>query len=291
MTATLDALTTVITVGINKGGVGKTSLVGNMGGLLAKLGYSVLIVNTDPQDNLGEDLGYTHRGESDDGASLMAALLGQGGLQPLREVRPGLDVVAGGRAIRPLFRPGGPILDPAALEEALLPIAEDYDFILIDTPPSVGPMSVQALTAARWLLVPTRIDSSSKKGITGLAEDIREARQENPDLGMLGVVLFGVAANATRMDRETRQDLQRRLGGIAPVFERAIRHANGVARDSRELGLLAHEMTDFRGANWQRQMRDGNSISDATNVAGDYLEVAKEMLARIIDAQSQPEES
>ena len=78
-----------------KGGVGKTSLVANIAGLAAGSGWRVLAIDTDPQGNLARDLGVLE--QADDGANLRDAILARTPLAPLRAVRPGLDLAAGGR--------------------------------------------------------------------------------------------------------------------------------------------------------------------------------------------------
>lgn len=288
MTAALASTTTVITVGIYKGGAGKTSLTSNLAGILARLGYSVLIVVTDPQDNEGEDLGYTAREESDDGASLAAALLGTETLRPLRGVRPNLDVVTAGEHLIPLCEPGAVVLPPTALADALVAIAEDYDFVLIDTPPSeFSPMQVQAFAASRWLLAPTQVDESSIKGIAGLGRNIAKAREVNEGLGLLGVVMFDTPTSATRIIRDTRQDIEARLAGIAPLFQTPIRSSKAVARDCRAHGMLAHELADYRSANFLSLIGKGKrQVADASGVAADYMALARELLDQLIAAET-----
>src|SRR3954464_11757412 len=85
-----------------KGGVGKTSLVANLAGLYAGGGYRVLVVDLDPQGNLGNDLGYLGAGRGDDGEGLVSAVSTQHALLPMREERPNLDVVAGGSQLKEL---------------------------------------------------------------------------------------------------------------------------------------------------------------------------------------------
>jgi len=84
-----------IAIANGKGGVGKTTITANLSGLLAAAGYRVLAVDTDPQGNLARDLAY----EGDGGQSLALAIQHGKPLEPLREVRPNLDVIAGGEAL------------------------------------------------------------------------------------------------------------------------------------------------------------------------------------------------
>jgi chromosome partitioning protein len=85
-----------------KGGVGKTSLTANLAGLYAAAGYRTLAIDLDPQGNLGDDLGYLGAGLSDNGAELVDALRARRAYRPLRDVRPGLDVLAGGPVLSEL---------------------------------------------------------------------------------------------------------------------------------------------------------------------------------------------
>src|SRR3954463_13721817 len=91
-----DVLSRCIAVVNGKGGVGKTSLTANLAGLYAAAGYRTLAIDLDPQGNLGDDLGYLGAGLSDDGAGLVDALRARRAYRPLRNVRAGLDVLAGG---------------------------------------------------------------------------------------------------------------------------------------------------------------------------------------------------
>src|SRR5690606_4752420 len=92
----------VITVANSKGGVGKTAITANVGGLLAAAGLRVLLIGLDSQDNLGEDLGYTYDQKSDDGQALLAAILTGKPLEPTKGIRPNLDVVMAGEHTKEL---------------------------------------------------------------------------------------------------------------------------------------------------------------------------------------------
>jgi len=85
------ALGRVVAVVNGKGGVGKTTITANVGGLLASSGYRVLLVDLDPQGNLGEELGYTGHPSDDRGRALAQALVFGGSLVPEADVRQGLE--------------------------------------------------------------------------------------------------------------------------------------------------------------------------------------------------------
>lgn len=289
----LADLATVISVAVVKGGAGKTSLTANIAGILARAGWRVLVVVIDPQDNVGEDLGYTHRAESDDGRALVDALLHDAPLRPsLIDVRPDLDVICCGEelseAIPDMIRADTPA---TALADALIPIADDYDFILIDCPPGYSFLQNLALTASSWVLTPSQSDLSSRKGIRYLAKQFAQARTDNPDLRLLGVVLFDLPSTATRVLAETREFIQVELGDLAPVLQTPIRSASSAAKAARDRGLLMHELVDVPQAKWWEIRRGEKPASgipaSAEKVAADYMAVTEEILTIMNSAKEQ----
>src|SRR5699024_268155 len=127
-------------------------------------GQRVLIVDLDPQASLAEDLGYTDAEDNDQGASLAQAMMLGGTPEVRRNVRPGLDVIVGGKYVRgvPNYLRSKPNDEAKlVLANALAPIAGEYDMVLIDCPPGDELLQHNALAAARWVIVPTKSDSSS----------------------------------------------------------------------------------------------------------------------------------
>lgn len=280
-----------------KGGVGKTSVTANVAGLVAAADYRVLAISLDPQDNLGEDLGYAYVDLGDDGANLVAAMRGESPLEPLREVRPRLDVACGGSLVEDLVqdlyvkRSEGQEY-ATDLAAALTPIAADYDLILIDCPPGYSVLQHVALVASKWILIPTQADASSRKGISLLAERVNEASVDNPDLGLLGVVLFDVPANATRVLREAAASIAADLGDDHAVLPTSVRTAPAAARAGRERGQLMHEMATALEEEpkwWQRRQKNlpASGLADsARTVAKDYQDLAEEILRRLVEQET-----
>jgi chromosome partitioning protein len=238
--------------------VHNTSIVANVGGLAALSGWRVLLVELDPQGNLGRDLGYHSR--SDRGQALFTAvqayfqghrddrghLLSSHLPTPLREVRSRLDVLPGGLYLDDLIA----ILDRHAsrdpealrvLDPVLAPLASAYNLLLLDCPPSRGTMQNAALASAHYLVVPTTYDEGSLDGLSLMAQATQQAHVRNPGLELLGVVLFDFAVQATTVLAEVLQDLTRDLGDLAPVWQPPIRTAPKAAFQTRKFGLLAHE--------------------------------------------------
>lgn len=295
----------VIAVQTGKGGVGKTSVVANVGGLLAAAGYRVLLVDLDHQGNLAEDLGYTGEEADTQGQALLTAVSTGTVPVPSRGIRPNLDVLPGGPRLNDLAailysrRNTQGIKASMAVAKALAPIAEQYDVILIDCPPGQDAMQEAALAAARWLLIPTRSDASSRKGLRATAERFVAAREINPDLELLGVVMFGITKGATRIDAQAREGIETDLGGAAPLFSAAIRYAEAAAVDARNRGQLMHELeaSVATDAPWYERLKTGvkspNLARSAGSVAGDYQSLAEEIIGHLtmqeqILAQAEP---
>jgi chromosome partitioning protein len=283
-----------------KGGVGKTSITANLAGLFAASGYRVLAVDLDPQGNLGSDLGYLGAGMSDAGAGLRSATLDLKAPPCLRDVRPGLDVVPGGEHLHDLAamlqarsRTGrGGAQD---LASTIGELAGDYDLTLLDCPPGSDVLQEGALHAARWALIPTKTDDASRAGLRDVARRFVTARTTNPDLAVLGVVLFGVNTNARRVVGQARAALEQDLGGVAPVLTAAIRHVEAAAVDARGRGQLVHELERDASAapKWYERLRSpGESApqrlaGSAGVLAADYEALADEVVSRLVEAESE----
>lgn len=306
-----DVLTRVIAVTNDKGGVGKTSIVANVGGQLAAAGYRVLLVDLNRQANLADDLGTRGTSVDDQGEGLLTAIVLEG-KQPLHVasgVRPNLDLVHGGtrlEALTPLMvskQMGAgreDVRDPyLSLADVLAPVAEHYDVILIDTPPENYILTDLALAAAHWVLMPTKTDIGGLVGMGLVAERFQKARRINPYLRLLGSVLFATGTNATAIHLEARTAIANAFGGNSPLFSSVIRHAERPALEARKLGKLAHEL-EIEAAGqpaWWEALRDPTRkpvqrvSATAASVAADYRELAAEILTVLRDMESAKEQA
>ena len=272
-----------------KGGVLKTSLAANLAGLAATSGWRVLAVDLDPQGNLASDLGVLE--QSDGGAGLLAAVADQAPLEPLRDVRPGLDLVAGGPRTAELTGH----LSKAALagqfvhgwlERALAPLAGGYNLVVFDCPPGEALIHTLALTSAHYVLIPTQPDIASIHGLGAVFGRLLEVRSStNPAIEVLGVVVGPVGTQSKAIVRDTRARLTELLGESVPVFDRTIRLAQAAAVHCRERGLLAHEYETAAGqaTPWYQRRKSGGEgprfSSAAAGLAEDYQALATEILA------------
>lgn len=315
-----SALARVIAVESLKGGVGKTTIVANVGGYLAFSGARVLLIDLDPQGNLEDDLGYADNARNDQGESLAKALMFGGAVEAISGVRENLDVWTGGSALHnvtaALSAKMGSDAKTAklALAKILTPVVNDYDFVFLDCPPGDGVLQLAALAAARWVLVPTKTDASSVKGIAKVAERIDQVLDVNRTIDLLGVVLSAVGTASARKDgtilmknaeRDARTDLDAMFGvgeengiGRDIVFSQTIRHSEAVASQTRRAGLLVHELDERakeearEGIAWWK-IRSGElknkKLTSATagSVADDLHSIAQEISSRITEAETQ----
>lgn len=289
----------VIAVINGKGGVGKTTITANGGGLLAADGWRVLLVDLDPQGNLGLDLGYANTDRDDDGKELSKALIYGDAPRPLRDVRPGLDVLPGGHHLEGAAATLAAKIGKAgtssteaklSLAIALSHISADYDMILLDCPPNNDVIQTVAVAAARYVLIPSKTDSASLKGLTLTANRLDQVIDLNPDLDLLGIVLFGSSQSAKRVRKEYVDSVNEVLGvtdADAIVFENFISHAEATAKSARDKGLLVHELDDkVRTApKWYESLRRGEKIASpgpasAQSVADSLQAVTQELVAR-----------
>lgn len=296
-----EALRRVVALINSKGGVFKTTLASNIAGLLAASDYRVLLVDLDPQGNVAEDLGYTNTDSDDEGQNLAQALAFGAPLEPIRDIRPNLDVAPGGAHLeaataaltaRMAKDPAGAKL---ALAIALAPIAHQYDMILLDCPPGDESLQTAAAAAARWLLIPVKSDASSRKGMAGVMNRLNAVLSDNPDLDLLGVVLTGIGKSATKIQQQARSAIAEAFGGSLDVtFERTVRHSEATALATRERGLLAHELDEVvrNGPKWYEVLRGEAQAQtlapqSSTSVADDLVGVTEELIRRITEAETE----
>ncbi len=300
-----EALDRVVAVINGKGGVLKTALTAHLAGLTAQApDYRVLAVDLDVQGNLALDFGV--QSSSDQGQGLMQSVFLGKPLEPLREVRPDLDLVTGGRELGTLsafiaqqaMSQRDPDLPLRALATSLAPIAGDYDFIFIDCPPGEEVLQQMALGAARWVLIPTRTDKASREGMVAVAERFIRAREGKAPqaLDLLAVVLAGVNPSASALRANALAAMKEDLEAFGADAERLltatiVRYAETVAVGARDRGLLVPELVNVaaEAEPWWQALRDGRPRSDVgryqsasgEGLADDYFALAAEVLGRI----------
>ncbi len=189
----------IISIANQKGGVGKTATTTNLGASLYAAGHRVLVVDMDPQGNLSSSFHV-----KPEGYTIADSLLDRRVALPITPV-----YTRGGAYLHLVPANIGLATSEAALmnklgrefrlRDQLAEIEDRYDFILIDTPPSLGLLTINSLAAAQLVLIPTEARFFSLQGLRMLQESIDEILYINPSLKILGIVL-------SKFDRRLREE-------------------------------------------------------------------------------------
>ena len=198
----------VYAIANQKGGVGKTTTAVNLAACVAEAGYEILVVDADPQCNATLGLGIG----KDLPSTVYDVLTGSTSLE---------DVIVPTAIDHLWVAPAGPDLAGATVElprepgsetrlrTALRPLRDRYAFILLDCPPSLGPLTVNALVAADRVIVPVQAEYFALEGLAGLLDTLSLIQRElNPRLTVAGMLLTmhdGRTRLAQDVEREIRQ--------------------------------------------------------------------------------------
>ena len=244
-------MSATIAVLSQKGGTGKTTAVRTLTDILRRLDLRVLAVDLDPQANLSDYL------DVDPEASPTLGDVLAGRAKVREAVHDGIIPANLGLAEAELIL-GGKMGRELALKKALGQLQDGYDLILIDCPPSLGLLTVNALVASDYALLSAEAQYFAMQGVEQALEVIELARENlNPNLEWLGVIL-NIADMRTRHSREAFDSLREHFGD--KLFATTIRASIAYAESAER----AQSIVDYR-----------------PDLAVDYLNVADEMLKRI----------
>lgn len=243
-----------ITIANHKGGVGKTTSTASIGCGLAKAGKRVLLIDLDAQQNLSYSLTHVEDPE----VSVYDALVKDVPL-PIVNVCKNVDLIPASLDLaRAEIDMATKIAREGILRSLLEPLVGEYDYIIIDCPPSLGIITTNALVASDELYIPLTAEALPMKGLSMLDDVIREVRRRvNPGLTLGGV--FFTRFNNRKLNREVISVIEQRYAD--KVFKTKIRENIALA----EMPLVGQSIFDYE---------------PKSNGAADYTALVKEILER-----------
>ncbi|MEZ4947991.1 MAG: ParA family protein [Saprospiraceae bacterium] len=247
-------MATVISLLNHKGGVGKTTSSINIGAGMVELGKRVMLIDLDPQANLTVSLGIPRQKYS-----IYESLRGESELVPY-QVKEGFDVVIStldlsGAEMELINEAGREFI----LRELLAPVMEEYDYIIIDCPPSLGLLTLNALTSSRYVLIPLQTEFLALQGVAKIKQIIDKVRfRLNKNLEIGGVIAT-MYDNRKILNRDVVETIKKYFG--EKVFETMIRDNVALAEAPA-------------------QRKDIFEYNKNSSGAEDYLALCRELIAR-----------
>ena len=243
----------IIAFANHKGGVSKTTSVANIGAILSQKGKKVLLIDLDAQANL-TDYYLKERPEE----TVYNALVNETPL-PICQIGERLFLVPCSLHMVGLEARVADNIDRAELLQILLePIREEYDYILIDCPPSLGIATINALIAATELYIPTTAEAIPVRGLKMLTDAMeRVKKRKNPDIKLSGIII--TRWGGRRLNGLIEESLRKNFGEV--VFKTKIRENISIA----EAPTLRQDIATY---------------APTSHGAEDYTALTEEILAR-----------
>lgn len=244
----------------HKGGVGKTTSTINIGAGLVELGKKTLLVDLDPQANLTLSLGATRPPQT-----IYEAMRGESELAPV-PVKENMDVIVStldlsGAEMELINEAGREYI----LRELFAPIREEYDYIIIDCPPSLGLLTLNALTCSDFVIIPLQTEFLALQGLAKIKQVIQKVKfRLNKELQVGGVIATMYDSRKV-LNRDVVETIKKYFGEL--VFDTMIRDNVALAEAPS-------------------QRKDIFEYSRSSAGAEDYLNLCKEILQRVEKMES-----
>ena len=256
----------IIAVANQKGGQSKTTISTTLSDALTRCGYKVLLIDTDPQASAT----LYYEAEMDGVATLYDVLKSECTIKEAIQKRGMSDIVAGDELLSGAAAElQSKIVYHNILQKALRPVEDEYDFIIIDTPPSLGVLLINALTAADEVIIPLKAEQFAIAGLDLLRKTISEIKEGfNPELHILGVVLVAYDAR-NKFDKDIKKQLPEAGKNYGfDIFESNIRVCQAVKESQKEFKSIF----DF---------------APSCTAVQDYMEFTKEVIDKIIELEAE----
>ena len=245
----------IIAIANHKGGVGKTTFVASVGASLASRGYNTLLVDLDAQANLTASLLQ----DEAERRTIYNALKEKRGL-PVVEVRKKLSLTPSALELAGIeLELSGVMSREFILKDLLEPVASGFDYILLDCPPSLGLIAVNAFVASTDVIIPLTAEALPFKGLTMIQEIVAMVQKRlNPTLRLSGIVLNRWAGR--KLNKIVEEALRERFPAL--VYNTKVRENISIA----EAPLTKTDILSY---------------SPESNGARDYQAVTEELLHRL----------
>jgi len=241
----------ILCVANQKGGTGKTTTAWNLGYAIAKMGLSVLLVDFDPQANLTMRFGIENPHELETAMSEVLEIIMKGKETPdmnqyiHKGEKPGitLDLIPANQTLTITeVNLRNEMSGEHTLSELLNPLREHYDFIIIDSNPFLGLLTINALTACNEVIIPVSPQYWSATGLTDLIDTINKIKRKlNPKI-KIGGILLTICDERTTLYKNTRELVETNYGGTAKIFKTAIPSTTKVGEANYySLSVMEHD--------------------------------------------------
>ena len=254
----------ILSLAIQKGGSGKTTTAINLAAALQQMGHKVLIVDMDPQANCTQALGMLEEPEFGTYQLLKKEASGEdaNALDAVIGTASGVDLIPSGLELASAELELVSVYGREQLTKQLLkPLRDLYDYIFIDCPPAIGMLTVNALVASDYVLMPLQAEFLPLKGLRSFLRSLEKIKKQlHPQIKLIGFVLTKYDKRKS-MNREVLQELETEFGD--KVFHTRIRTNIALAK-AQEAGL------------------DIFHYDKRSNGASDYQLLAQELLQRLL---------